>query len=70
VREEEANISKFSFFRDWFEGYSKGEWRKLYWCVGMYGGIPFSFQDPKSKALEITERNIELEGYGTFWIKS
>jgi len=67
---EEASISKFSFFRDRFEGYSKGEWKKLYWCVGTYRGIPFSFQDPKSKALEIAERNIELEGYGTFWMKS
>jgi len=34
-------------------------------------GIPFSFQDLRSpKLLEIVERNIELEDYGTFWMKS
>jgi hypothetical protein len=70
VREGEVNVSKSSFFRERFEGYSKGEWRKLYWCVGTYHGVPFNFQDLQSKVLEIVERNIELEDYGTFWMKS
>jgi hypothetical protein len=68
VLEKEANIS--NFFRDYFEGYSKGEWKKLYWCVGAYHGIPFSFKDIQSKVMEIAEKNVKLEGYGTFWMKN
>ena len=68
MREKEVNIS--NFFRDYFEGYSKGEWKKLYWCVGAYQGIPFSFKDVQSKVMEIAEKNAELEGYGTFWMKN